>query len=72
MVPWGPEDVKPGMVFRGIENTVGWYMPMAVTEEFVGFAGPICQYKRWAEMQETVLWSLDGKTWARCEKEATE
>ena len=75
MVPWGPADVKPGMVFRTQHsNESYWCQPLNVGLLGVLFISQnisnsdnwcIC----WKTLQEAWLWSLDGVTWARCEKE---
>lgn len=69
-VPWGPEDVKPGMVFKHQSWPTGWSAPVSVTSLMVHWA-PVTRVKSltYNELKLEWLYSLDGKTWFPCEKD---
>lgn len=73
MVPLGPEDVKPGDVFRFIKcsDKSSWSAPFQVDKEGVSFTWTTCtRLQRWAVLQDEYEISRDGgATWQRAEKE---
>lgn len=66
-VPFGPEDIKPGMVFRCEFNDAVWMRPMRVSASGIHW-----DYSLRLPFEELASkhwqWSLDAITWHPCEK----
>lgn len=76
MVQWDASDVKPGMVFKTQHaDSAYWCQPLNVGLMGVLFISQnLTRSDNWCigfeTLRETWLWSTDGVTWSRCEKES--
>lgn len=70
-VPLGPEDIKPGMVFRWTSSSsTTWVAPSLVEEGGVFLQTTTCFNRvSWELLRWHWLYSTDGVTWHKCEKE---
>ena len=65
-LPFGPEDIRPGMVFQvvGISG-VSWRPPECVENGGVLLFG---SWHGWESLMQNFQWSTDAITWHPCEK----
>lgn len=74
--PFDYNDIKPNMEFRSTnEEFVGFRTLIKVSKEHV-FINSARQNDynfealTWVDLQKDYMWSTDGQTWHKCEKEA--
>lgn len=73
-VPFGAEDIKPGMVFNTIPvpPDVGFTAPVRVGLDgilFIRYNHRGGDLVGWEHLAKFWLWSTDGQTWHPCEKD---
>ena len=71
-IPFGPEDIRPGMVFNTIPvaPNVGFTVPARVGLDGILFVrnNRGADVIQWEHLQKFWAWSTDGTTWHPCEK----